>query len=379
MRTATLRPLMKHTVEKNKRRDYIVPPTHVLAPRAPSGALAEGNGAASGIASVAATLPEDCAGLRFDQALARVFPQHSRSRLADWAKAGRALLDGLPADAKRKVWGGERVTLAPEPDRSETAFAPEEIPLPIVHEDDAILVIDKPAGLVVHPGSGNWQGTMLNALLAHCPALSAVPRAGIVHRLDKDTSGLLVVAKTLAAQTALVRELQTRTMKREYRAVVHGRVERAGKVEAPIGRHPTARTRMAVSPQGKPAITHYRVVKRTAAATLLECSLETGRTHQIRVHLASIGHPLVGDPVYGRRRASDDARRASLRATGGHTSSCSPIFEKSPVGGGDLLFAFPRQALHAARLGLVHPASGVPSEWLSPLPADMAALVAGLD
>jgi 23S rRNA pseudouridine1911/1915/1917 synthase len=201
----------------------------------------------------------------------------------------------------------------------------------------------------VHPGSGNWDGTLLNALLQHEPALADVPRAGIVHRLDKDTSGLLVVARTLTSQTDLVRQLQARTVKREYAAIAHGRVARDGRIEAPIGRHPTSRTRMAVVSRGKTAVTHYRVTARYADATLLECRLETGRTHQIRVHLASIGHPLIGDPVYGKRVA------------------------KAGVPG------FPRQALHAQKLGLVHPETGKPMSWEAAMPADMRELIAALE
>jgi 23S rRNA pseudouridine1911/1915/1917 synthase len=218
-----------------------------------------------------------------------------------------------------------------------------------VYEDDAVIVIDKPPGLVVHPGSGNWSGTLANALLHHAPALAAVPRAGIVHRLDKDTSGLLVVAKTVTAQTHLVRQLQARSVKREYLALVHGRVARGGKVAAPIGRHPAHRTRMAVVSGGKEAVTHYEVRERFEHATLLVCRLETGRTHQIRVHMHSIGHPLVGDPVYGRRVA--------------------------PAGP---LAAFRRQALHAERLGLIHPVTGQPMSWHAPLPADLRGLLAAI-
>jgi 23S rRNA pseudouridine1911/1915/1917 synthase len=296
-------------------------------------------------------VPAELAGLRVDQALARMFPEHSRNRLAGWLRSGRAMLDARTVEAKHKVWGGERVSLAPEPGPEQTAHTPEAIPLAVVHEDADIVVIDKPAGLVVHPGSGNWDGTLLNALLHRVPAASALPRAGIVHRLDKDTSGLLVVAKTLAAQTALVRQLQARTVKRQYLALVHGAVERDGSVSAPIGRHPTARTRMAVTSRGKPATTHYRVLRRFAHATLLECTLETGRTHQIRVHLASIGHPLVGDPVYRGRR--------------------------SPTAGA--LARFARQALHAARLAFAHPRTGERLEWESAAPADFAELLAELD
>ena len=292
-------------------------------------------------------VPADCAGMRFDQALARMFPEHSRSRLAAWVKDGQVKLDHAAVDAKRKVWGGERVSLALEPDARDSVAQAEVIELDIVHEDAALLVLNKPAGLVVHPGSGNWQGTLLNGLLHHHPPLAAIPRAGIVHRLDKDTSGLLVVAKTLEAQTDLVRQLQARTVVRQYLALVHGAVARDGSVDAPIGRHQTQRTRMAVTEHGRAARTHYRVLERYAAATLLECSLDTGRTHQIRVHLQSIGHPLVGDPVY----------RAARGIAAGPLAS------------------FKRQALHAYRLGLVHPASGAPMQWEAPVPADMRELL----
>jgi 23S rRNA pseudouridine1911/1915/1917 synthase len=296
------------------------------------------------------TVPADCAGMRFDQALARMFPEHSRSRLAAWVKQGQVKLDHAAVDAKRKVWGGESVSLALAPEARDAAAAAEAIELDIVYEDAALLVLNKPAGLVVHPGSGNWQGTLLNGLLHHHPPLAAIPRAGIVHRLDKDTSGLLVVAKTLEAQTDLVRQLQARAVKRQYLALVHGVVARDGSVDAPIGRHQTQRTRMAVTERGRAARTHYRVLERYAGATLLECSLDTGRTHQIRVHLQSIGHPLVGDPVYraGRGKAAE------------------------PLAG------FKRQALHAYRLGLVHPVSGAAMQWEAPLPADMAALLQDL-
>ncbi len=294
-------------------------------------------------------IPADCAGMRLDQALARLLPEHSRSRLAAWVKQGKVSLGDTAADAKRKVWGGERIRLEAEPLPDETAQRPEDIPLSILHEDDHVLVVDKPAGLVVHPGSGNWQGTLLNALLHHAPQLAGIPRAGIVHRLDKDTSGLLVVAKTLEAQTDLVRQLAARTVKRLYLALAHGRVARDGVVDAPIGRHPVQRTKMAVVGSGRAARTHYRVLERFAHATLLECALETGRTHQIRVHMAEIGHPLVGDPVYGPRRRP-----------------------QAP------LAAFPRQALHAWRLALVHPATRAEASWESPLPDDFSALLDAL-
>ena len=288
-----------------------------------------------------------CAGLRLDQALARLLPEYSRNRLSTWIKNGRVALDGATPSQRQKVWGGEILVVRPALDAETLAFRPEDIPLDIVYEDDTLLVADKPAGLVVHPGSGNWQGTLLNALLRHAPPLQHLPRAGIVHRLDKDTSGLLVVAKTLEAQTALVRQLQARSVKREYLALVHGNVARAGKVEAPIGRHPTARTRMAVVSRGKPAVTHYEIIARGEYATLLRCRLETGRTHQIRVHMREIGHPLVGDPVYGAKR-------------------------KVPQ------LEFQRQALHAERLELSHPAHGRRVHWQAALPEDMKELMGRL-
>lgn len=298
-----------------------------------------------------AVLHAETAGLRLDSALARAFPEHSRSRLQAWIREGRVRLDDKPVDdPKRKVWGEARVSVQMPVASGAASDRAQDIPLSVVHEDEAILVVDKPAGLVVHPGSGNPAGTLLNALLHRCPGLSEVARAGIVHRLDKDTSGLLVIAKTPAAQTSLVRQLQARTVKRLYRAVVHGVVFADGEVEAPIGRDPQVRTRMAVVARGKPARTFYRVLERFAEATLVECSLDTGRTHQIRVHMRSIGHPLVGDPVYGRRAGR----------------------------GGGPLHGFPRQALHAARLALVHPVAGDLREWDAPVPADLAALIEGL-
>ncbi len=294
-------------------------------------------------------LPPGCAGQRLDQALSVLLPQFSRSRLAAWIRGGRVQVDGKSALPKTKVWGGENIAVSPVADPSTTVANPEEIALDIVHEDAAVLVVAKPAGLVVHPGRGNWSGTLLNALLAHAPQLSALPRAGIVHRLDKETSGLLVVAKSLEAQTSLVRQLQARTVKREYLALVHGRVARGGKVEAPIGRHPVQRTRMAIAARGRPSVTHYEVLQPFAAATLLRCRLETGRTHQIRVHMLSLGHPLVGDQVYGKKRSSNP-----------------------------LLAAFARQALHAERLEFVHPVSGETVAWQTSAPADLRALLAAL-
>lgn len=296
------------------------------------------------------TVPDDCAGLRLDQALSRLLPEFSRNRLARWVRGNQVTLDGRTALPREKVYGGERIDVVPEPDPQKYAYRPQAIPLQIVFEDDTLIIIDKPAGFVVHPGSGNWTGTLLNALLAHAPQVSELPRAGIVHRLDKDTSGLLVVAKTLAAHAELVRQLQARSVTREYLAVVQGRVARDGMVDAPIGRHPVHRTRMAVVARGKPAITHYSVVEQFSTATLLRCRLETGRTHQIRVHLASIGHPLVGDPVYGGKRSHQNRGSAQ----------------------------FGRQALHAARLVLVHPATRRSRAWHAPLPQDMNGLLLSL-
>lgn len=290
------------------------------------------------------TIPADCAGLRLDQALARLLPAHSRSRIRAWIDAGNVTLSGSIVEAKRRLAGGERLLVVPAADPRTTALEPQAIAMSIVYEDDALIVIDKPPGLVVHPGSGNWSGTLANALLHHSPQLAGLARAGIVHRLDKDTSGLLVVAKTETAQTDLVRQLQARSVRREYLALAAGDIARDGTIDAPIGRHPVKRTSMAVVGGGKPAVTRYEVRERFGDCTLLVCRLETGRTHQIRVHLASIRHPLVGDPTYGRR-------------------------------GG---VAFPRQALHAWRLGLVHPATKEPMRWESPIPQDFAALLTAL-
>ncbi len=296
------------------------------------------------------TVPTDAAGMRIDQALADLLPEYSRSRLSAWLKAGHIRLDGKPVQPKDKVWGGEVVCIAPEQDPREVEAKPEAIAIDIRHEDASILVLHKPAGLVVHPGSGNWTGTLLNALLNHSPALAGIPRGGIVHRLDKDTSGLLVVAKTLTAQTNLVRQLQDRSVTRAYLAIARGDIDHDQDIEAPIGRHPVDRTRMAVVPGGRFARTRVHVLQRHGIATVLECRLDTGRTHQIRVHLTSLGHPLVGERTYGGRR-----------------------METNP-----LLADFPRQALHARRLELVHPESGERMGWEADPPADLSALLDAL-
>ena len=288
------------------------------------------------------TVATHLSGRRLDQALTELLPEYSRSRIQTWIDDGQVLLDGAPAKPKQKVWGGEVLSVVPLVHPSEVGAAPEDIPLDIVYEDESILVLNKPAGLVVHPGSGNWSGTLLNALLHHAPQLKQVPRAGIVHRLDKDTSGLMVVAKTLQAQTDLVRQLQARSVSRIYLAVVEGDARAEGSVDAPIGRHPRDRVKMAVVERGKPAVTHFRVLERLPRCTLVECRLETGRTHQIRVHMQSIGHPLVGDPVYGARGERK---------------------------------LFHRQALHATRLALAHPETGERMEWEAPMPQDMRELL----
>ncbi len=290
------------------------------------------------------TIPTELAGLRLDQALAKLLPEESRSRLAKLIEEGHVRVDGAQVAAKRKLKSGESVEVALAPRVEASAYRAEAIALDVVYEDADVLVLDKPAGLVVHPGSGNWAGTMLNALLHHAPALEHLARAGIVHRLDKDTSGLLVVAKNEPAQLALVKQLQARTVKRTYLALARGRLTRGAKVDAPIGRHPVHRTRMAVVEGGKPAVTHYRVRETFAAHTLLECDLETGRTHQIRVHLASIGHPLEGDPVYAPRGAK----------------------------------LLPRQALHAWKLAFLHPGTGKLMEFEAPVPEDFRLLLESL-
>lgn len=305
--------------------------------------------------SVNLVIPADLGGQRLDVALQKMLPEHSRSRLQAWIKDGLVIVDGKPSTAKTKVWGGERVVVEVQVKPETQAFKAQDIPLDIVYEDDHILVINKPAGMVVHPAAGNWEGTLLNALLFHAPQLHEVPRAGIVHRLDKDTSGLLVVAKTINAQTHLVRQLQARTVKREYRAIVWGQLWRNGVVDQPIGRDPRSRTKMAINRAGKPAITRYEILERFSVHTYLRCNLETGRTHQIRVHMQFLKAPLVGDPVYGYKGIIPiRAMTQTLR---------------------DAVSNFHRQALHAIKLGLVHPATNEFMEWQIELADDMKVLL----
>lgn len=298
-------------------------------------------------------VPESCLGKRLDQTIAEMFPEYSRSRLKDWILDGNVQVNGnVITKAREKMYGGEQITIDAEIE-AEVRFEAQDIALNIVYEDDDILVINKPAGLVVHPGAGNPDGTVLNALLHHCPELDIVPRAGIVHRLDKDTTGLMVVAKTIAAQTNLVEALQAREITREYEAVASGVMTAGGIVDEPIGRHSTKRTHMAVTFSGRPSVTHYRVMEKFRLHTRLRLRLETGRTHQIRVHMAHISHALVGDPVYGGRpRPPKNATPELL----------------------ELLRSFKRQALHAAMLSLYHPITGELMTWHAEVPQDMTTL-----
>lgn len=300
-----------------------------------------------------ATLNESHAGLRLDKALAMVFPTYSRERLQQWLREQRITINGRHLSPSTKVRGGEEVVIEAELEPTANWQA-EAISLNIIFEDDDLIIINKPVGLVVHPAAGHHQGTLVNALLHHAPQLEVLPRAGIVHRLDKDTSGLLVVAKTLEAHTDLVRQLQAREVKREYAAIVAGKMTGGGTVDAPIGRHSAQRKRMAVTEFGKPAVTHYRVIERFPSFTYLRVMLETGRTHQIRVHLAHIQHPIVGDPVYAGR------------------------FKLPPHASPELitmLRQFKRQALHAIQLGLTHPRTREFCQWQADLPEDMQGLL----
>ena len=302
------------------------------------------------------TLPIECAGLRFDQALAEALPEFSRSRLAAWIKAGDALIEGRTAKPKEPVNGGERVRLTVRLETVEHA-APQDIALDLLYQDADLLVVNKPAGLVVHPGAGNPAGTLVNALLHFDERLNALPRAGIIHRLDKETSGALVIARTPQAHASLVEQLAAREVHRQYECVVYGVLVAGGTVDAPLDRHPVDRLRRAVVEDGKPAVTHYRVRQRFRAHTHLQVNLETGRTHQIRVHMAHIRHPLMGDPLYG----------GGLKLPKG----ASPEFIEA-------LRAFKRQALHAERIAFAHPRSGETIDVEAPRPADLQALLDAL-
>jgi len=301
-------------------------------------------------------VPPQLSDKRLDQAAAELMPEHSRSRLQSWIKSGALTVNGTVRKPRDKVMLDDVLDLDAEPEVQVTWEA-EPISLDIVYEDEHLLVINKPAGLVVHPAAGHADGTLVNALLNHAPEVENLPRAGIVHRLDKDTSGIMVVARSLIAHTSLVDQLQTRTMGREYEAVVVGSLTGGATVDAPIGRHPQDRKRMAVVSSGKPAVTHYRLLERFAAHTHIQCKLESGRTHQIRVHMTHVRHPLVGDPAYGGR----------LRLPKGTTEELRQA-----------LAAFNRQALHARRLTLEHPETGETLSWEVPLPDDMVQLIEAL-
>ncbi|BES69992.1 23S rRNA pseudouridine(1911/1915/1917) synthase RluD [Marinobacter nanhaiticus D15-8W] len=301
-------------------------------------------------------VPPELSDRRLDQAVAELMPEHSRSRIQGWIKDGDLTVNGKVKKPRDKVMLGDRILVSAEPEVQVTWEA-ESIDLDIVYEDEHLLVINKPAGLVVHPAAGHAAGTLVNALLNYAPEVDKLPRAGIVHRLDKDTSGIMVVARSLVAHTSLVDQLQTRTMGREYDAVIVGTITGGGIVDQPIGRHPNQRKKMAVVRDGKPAVTHYRLVERFPAHTLVRCKLESGRTHQIRVHMSHIRHPLVGDPVYGGR----------MRLPQG----CTPELKEA-------LRKFQRQALHARQLTLVHPETDEEMTWEVPLPQDIQELLAAL-
>lgn len=302
-------------------------------------------------------VPEQHSGKRLDQVLALLCPQHSRSRLQAWIRNGFVTVDGAFLKQKDAIHGGQSIRVSALIDNRNEKWVEQEIPVDVIYEDEAVLVINKAPGIVVHPGAGNPDRTLVNALLYYCPDLAQIPRAGIVHRLDKDTSGIMVVAKSLQAHTRLVRDLSARKITREYRAVVHGQLISGGTITATIGRHPAQRTRMTVTDRGKTATTHYRIVKKFPSCTDIKLSLETGRTHQIRVHMAHLGYPVVGDPVYGGKKRFPKNVSDTLR---------------------EALAAFPRQALHSARLELPHPVADQRMEWEAPLAADMENLLAAI-
>jgi 23S rRNA pseudouridine1911/1915/1917 synthase len=303
-----------------------------------------------------AIIPDEMAGMRLDQVLSQLFSDYSRSKLQTWIKAGRVTVNGQSPTIRKKIDGGEQVQLNAEPEAILTC-EPENIGLEIIFEDKALLIVNKPAGLVVHPGAGNWTGTLQNALLYHYPSLNVLPRAGIIHRIDKDTSGLLMIAKTLAAHHHLTDQLQARTIEREYLAIVRGWMTAGGTIDQPIGRHPHDRIRYAVNDKGKTAITHYWLVQHFKRHSLVRVKLETGRTHQIRVHMQHLHYPLVGDPLYGGN--------FQLPA------DCNELLAIQ-------LRAFKRQALHATKLGLIHPFTDQKMIWKQPLPTDMQTLLDAL-
>lgn len=303
-------------------------------------------------------IPDECAGFRLDQALAQLFSDYSRGQLTKWIKAGDVKVNNKILRPKDSVIGGENVEINAEMEVVNDSWIAEAIQLDIVHEDQDLLIINKPAGMVVHPGAGNHEGTLVNALLHHSPELEAIPRAGIVHRIDKGTTGLLMIAKTLQAHNSLVSQLQERTVLREYQAIAMGVMTAGGTVDEPVGRHPVERKRMAVTGNGKPAVTHYRVEQRFRAHTHIRCKLETGRTHQIRVHMAHIRYPLLGDPAYGGR----------LRLPKG----ASEGFQQA-------LQSFKRQALHAGLLGFVHPRTEQDVSWQIDMPEDMQTILTSLN
>ena len=300
-----------------------------------------------------AKVPVELGGQRLDQVAAQVFPEHSRSRLTAWIKENRLTVDGQILRPRDTVYSGSELELTAERE-AQGEWLAQDIPLDIVYEDEHLLVLNKPAGLVVHPAAGHPDGTLLNALLFHVPALIEMPRAGIVHRLDKDTTGLMVVAKTLEAHTSLVDQLQARSVGRTYEAIVVGVITSGATIDAPIGRHGQQRQRMAVIESGKPAVSHYRVLERFRSHTHTRVILETGRTHQIRVHMTHVGFPLVGDPAYGGRFRIPPGANPTMLQT---------------------LKEFPRQALHARFLELEHPATGKRMKWEAPLPDDFTWLL----
>lgn len=302
-------------------------------------------------------IPTSFRGQRLDRTLSALFPDYSRSKLTSWLKNGVIVLNNTSSQPDEKIRGGEEIIWYDTKDTEPEMSQAEEIPLDIIYEDDSLLIINKPAGLIVHPGAGNPKHTLMNALLFHAPALSALPRAGIVHRLDKETTGLLIVGKTLEAYIDLVRQLQRRDIHREYQALVYGRMIGGGTLTTGYGRDSRNRLKMAVLPHGKEAITHYRILKHYPGATLLEVNLMTGRTHQIRVHMAHLKHAIVGDPLYAR-----------LKLTAGLT----PIAREA-------LSNFKRQALHACRLTLTHPVSNTPLTCYAPLPSDFQSLLTVLE